>query len=452
MLETQVTRWLQSCRQLCDMQVEEIPWRQSREWDFNGHRFQHKSGGFFRVIGATVCFNGKRQNRFDQPLIDQTEIGILGFLIRRVGGKTEILVQAKPEPGNIGLVQAAPSVQATRSNYQRIHKGKETLFVEYFLGTRKATVLSDSIQSEQGTRFLSKFNRNMMVELPDGMSIPESSVFNWFPLQDLYPLLNQDFQVNTDARSVLTCGPWQALAPYNKPFARWRDQGGLGEALLRSYETPEEKSACPTREIIDRLHKLQSKAEFETSVLGLPDLANWEVTKSGIRSPIWKSLEVRHYKIESTVREVRQWDQPLMASREQGRAVLLCQEKDGVLHFLFNCRAEIGFRKCFEYGPTVQDLDGNSFILPALQEKEFELGDLIKKSTVLLSNLQSDEGGRFFRCTSKYSIHLLNQDEVIELDENLSWLTLRQIEHLAKQPDFFSNEARSLISMLLAYL
>lgn len=451
-METQVAKWLRRCRQLCDMQVEEIPWRQSREWEYNGHRLQHKSEGFFRVIGATVRFDGKRQSRFDQPLIDQPEIGILGFLIRRMGEITEILVQAKPEPGNIGLVQAAPSVQATRSNYRRLHQGKETFYLEYFLGTKKATILSDSIQSEQGTRFLSKFNRNMLVELPDGESIPDRSHFRWFPLQDFYPLLNKDFQINTDARSVLTCGPWMSIAPQNRAFARWRDQGGLGEALLHSYETPEKKSACSTREIIARLYRLRSTAQFESSVLSLTELADWEMSENAIQSSIGRSLEVRHYKIESADREVSHWDQPLMASREQGWAILLCQERKGVLHFLFNCRAEIGFRECFEYGPTIQYPDGDPFILPTLQEKEFELKELAKKSTVLLSNLHSDEGGRFYRCVSQYSINLLNKEEIVDLGQNLSWLTLRQIEFFVQRTGFFSNEARSLISLLLVHL
>lgn len=451
-MEKQISSWLQDCRRLCDMRVEEIPWRQSKEWEFDGHQIYHKSKGFFRVVGATVCLDGKRRNRLDQPLIDQPEIGILGFLARRIDGKPEILIQAKPEPGNIGLVQAAPSVQATESNYMRIHHGKETPFLEYFLDPRKAAVLADSLQSEQGTRFLSKFNRNMIVEVPDDFSIPESPAYKWAPVRDLCHLLNFDFKVNTDARSVLSCGPWEWLAPNNRPFDRWRNRGGLGEALLRSYETPEEKSECSTREVLDRLHLLRSMAQFEASVLSIPDLDLWEMTENAIRSTNGSSLEVRHYKVESADREVTHWDQPLMASRGQDHLILLCQEKDGVLHFLFNCRAEIGLRNKYEYGPTIQDPEGDTFILPALQEKEIELKNLVDKSQVLMSNLQSDEGGRFFQCISRYSIRILDKREVVDPDPSLSWFSLRQIESFAKQPGVFSNEARSFISMFLPYL
>ena len=34
------------------------------------------------------------------------------------------LLQAKVEPGNINKIQISPTVQATRSNYLRIHGGK----------------------------------------------------------------------------------------------------------------------------------------------------------------------------------------------------------------------------------------------------------------------------------------------------------------------------------------
>ncbi len=444
--------WLENCRGLCDMQVEEIPWRESREWSFDGRRISHASGGFFRVVGATVLLDGKRLERHDQPLIDQPEIGILGFLARRIGGETEILVQAKPEPGNVGLVQAAPSVQATMSNYRKIHHGKETLFLEYFLNPRKGTILSDSLQSEQGTRFLSKFNRNMVVEVPEDVPVPDSPFFRWVPLWDFRNLLNRDYQVNTDARSVLACGPWRLLAPRNEPFARWRNRGGFGEDLLRSYEAPEDKDRCSTGEILSRLHGLRSAMRFDTRLLGIPELAGWEMTEDAIRSSNGTPLEVRHFKVTSSDREVERWDQPLMASRGQGQAVLLCQERDGVLQFLFNCRAEIGFRERFEYGPTLQDPDGDAFILPALREKEGELKALSDRSTILSSSVQSDEGGRFYRCISQYSIRKIDKGEAVDTGPSLSWFTLRQVESLAGRPGVFSNEARSLISMLLPFL
>jgi len=445
-------RWLEDRRKACDMQVEEIAWQQSKEWAFDNHGLKHISGGFFSIVGASVYINGRKQPQRDQPLINQPEIGILGFLIRRSGGEIEILVQAKPEPGNLGLVHAAPAVQATESNYKRIHHGKETLFLEYFLGAPKVTVISDSLQSEEGTRFLGKYNRNMIAEIPKDEFIPESRAHKWVPIQDLCFLLLQDFHINTDARSVLVSGSWAALTPNYKPFSRWRGKGGLGEDLLSSYEASEKECVLSTKKIVDRLDRCRNIANFKTDIVRLTDLENWEITERSIRATVEADFEFRQFRIQTNEREVTHWDQPLAASNEEGQIILYAQEKKGVLHFLFNCRAEIGFHELCQYGPTIQGQGNGPFILPALLEKEYELRDHLDRSKQLLSNLHSDEGGRFYQSISRYSIRLLDKDDVVDPGQTLSWMSVKQIELLAKRRGIFSNEARSLISMLLTYL
>ena len=42
------------------------------------------------------------------------------------------ILQAKVEPGNINKIQISPTVQATKSNYSRIHGGKTIPFLKYF--------------------------------------------------------------------------------------------------------------------------------------------------------------------------------------------------------------------------------------------------------------------------------------------------------------------------------
>ena len=64
-------------------------------------------------------------------------------------------MQAKIEPGNINYVQLSPTLQATKSNYQKVHKGKNPTHLEYFLAEDKNIIL-DQLQSEQGARFLKK--------------------------------------------------------------------------------------------------------------------------------------------------------------------------------------------------------------------------------------------------------------------------------------------------------
>lgn len=444
--------WLDGYRRDCDMHFEEIPWTASKEWSFDNYRLRHRTGGFFGVVGIRAYVNGAAQHRLDQPLIDQPEIGILGFIIRRNGADAEILLHAKPEPGNIGLVQGAPSVQATESNYKQRHKGKETPYLEYFLGLNRSITISDSLQSEQGTRFLGKYNRNMVVQVDSSFPDKVTDAHQWFLLKDFLPILLQDFQINTDARSVLVSCKWPALAPNGFPFSSSLGKGDLGEALFHSYNVPINKSMLTDEEIIDRLEKCRIAADFTTQLVDLGELKNWEITANRIRNTYANAFEVRQFRVKSSEREVVEWDQPLVTAAEEGSIILFAQEKEGILYFLFNCRAEIGFRERCQWGPTLQDLAEEPFIFPHLEKKENELRTLINRSKRLLSQRHSDEGGRFFHCVSTYSLNLLDTDVEVELSENLVWMNMQQIERFASRKGFFTNEARSLISMLLGYL
>lgn len=70
---------------------------------------------------------------WDQPIINQPEIGFLGFIVKKIQGVYHFLMQAKIEPGNLNVVQLSPTLQATRSNYTRVHKGAIPKYLEYFI-------------------------------------------------------------------------------------------------------------------------------------------------------------------------------------------------------------------------------------------------------------------------------------------------------------------------------
>lgn len=450
MQRNELVVWLDDHRARCDMQVEEIPWQASQEWALQQGHLCHRSGGFFSIVG--VSLEGGSSRHPPQPLIYQPEIGILGFLLQRQAGRKHVLVQAKPEPGNVGLVQASPSVQATQSNYTRKHQGKETPFLDCFIGTPDVQVHASTLQSEQGTRFLGKYNRNLLVELPPSLVVDEVEGYRWAPLEELCALLAMDFQINTDARSVLVCSPWRLLAATGEPFQRWRGKGGLGEQLLCSYSAPERAFASSDEHVAGRLERMRETFAFTTQMTSLGFAPEWMAGRAAVLSGAYGSFEVRHYQVSSSAREVDFWDQPLIASTEEGLAVLLAKEINGVLHFLFKCRAEIGFTECFQYGPSIQSSGGVPAIIAGLDQEDEALMAALQQAEPLLSSRHSDEGGRFYKCVSCYRVMLLDSAQETPVTDALSWMTLAQVERFSQQQGFFSNEARSLVSMLLAYL
>ena len=128
------------------------------DWFFNGSTgdLEHKSGRFFSIRGLRVETNKGIIPKWDQPIIDQQEIGILGILTKKFDGVLYFLMQAKAEPGNINHYQLSPTVQATRSNFQMIHQGKPTNYLKYFVTATASNIIIDQLQSEQGARFFNK--------------------------------------------------------------------------------------------------------------------------------------------------------------------------------------------------------------------------------------------------------------------------------------------------------
>jgi oxidase EvaA len=111
-------QWLQAQRALQTCAVESISLDDSREWLWADGSIKHRTGRFFNVVGVRDETTG-----WHAPLLDQWEIGTLAFIRREREGEVEILVQAKLEPGDLGLSQLAPAVQATASNLDRVHGG-----------------------------------------------------------------------------------------------------------------------------------------------------------------------------------------------------------------------------------------------------------------------------------------------------------------------------------------
>jgi oxidase EvaA len=121
-----VETWIQSVRDYPSLKTMIVPLDFVTGWyrDPQTGNISHETGRFFSVIGlqARHRFNHS-EITWDQPMIEQPEIGILGILAKSINGVLHFCLQAKEEPGNIGAAQLSPTVQATYSNYTGVHGG-----------------------------------------------------------------------------------------------------------------------------------------------------------------------------------------------------------------------------------------------------------------------------------------------------------------------------------------
>lgn len=411
----------------------------------------HCSGKFFRIEGIEVTTSFGHVKRWMQPIINQPEIGILGFLTQKIGGVLHFLVQAKMEPGNVNLLQLSPTVQATRSNYKGVHGGSRPLYLDYFLDRGAARFRVDQLQSEQGARFLRKRNRNMIVEVPPGCAVHEHPDFRWMTLGQLFDCLNVDNLVNMDSRTVLSCVPFSAM--YSATDVRAAGSNGVNstfrQLVLQSALAGEEEIATGIDNIISWLTWL--KTEFELTVRRVPlkAIEGWSNDGEVIRHRGGKFFSVMGVSVESTSREVTRWDQPLIDSEPGGIIGFLCQQHEGKLRFLVQGRVEPGNLDLVELAPTLQCTPSNyAPDRPDLLPPFFDAIVNAPPVQIRYAACQSEEGGRFYHDVNRYLVVEIDRDEVLTLPPNYIWMTIWQIKEFIRFNNYFNIEARGLISCL----
>ncbi len=453
-----VLSWLRALNTTRHFVVERKPLAELKRWAFNPQTgdLEHDSGGFFAIRGLSVETNTGLVERWTQPIIDQSEIGLLGILTRRIDGVLHFLLQAKAEPGNINTFQLSPSVQATRSNFTRVHGGARTQYLEFFMEDSGHTTLLDQLQSEQGARFFHKRNRNTIVRLQDDQDVPTGPLHRWVTLGQLAALCQHDNVVNMDTRSVMSCisydmsrvgeaVPRQALVAELSRSDLVAGPSEIAVDLLLSAQC----TAVPHRSNDELVHWLTAR-KFETllrqRIVPLNSIEEWAHTDGVIAHPSGRYFRVLGVRVEAQGREVTQWEQPIIEQMSPGLVGLLAQRINGVLHFLIQAKVECGNMDILEIAPTVQCITANydPQDMPPHAQGFLHPGD----RTTLVDAYQSEEGGRFFREANRNVIQLLEEGAAPAPHRSFAWLTLHQLKEFVRYNNYVNVEARSLLACL----
>jgi oxidase EvaA len=422
----QFHRWFAERRAAHPFRVGTVPFAELDGWctqEGTGN-LVHRSGRFFSVEGLRVTVDAG-DGGWHQPVIRQPEIGILGILVKEFDGVLHCLMQAKMEPGNPDLLQLSPTVQATRSNYTKVHRGADVKYIEYFTRPGRAQVLADVLQSEHGSWFHGKHNRNMIVETTD--DVPLHDDFCWLTFGQIAQLLRLDNTVNMDSRTVLSCAP-------------------VADAEARTAALHSDA------ELAFWLTAMRSRHDVHTERVPLAGLPDWERDAYTIRRTDGRYFDVVAASVHAGSREVTHWTQPLIRPRGQGVAAMLTRRIDGVRHLLVHARTEGGLREAVELSPTVMCTPDNYTGTAEADRPAFL--DLVLRadaSRIRYEALHSEEGGRFLDAVSRYV--LIEADEgQAPLDEppGYRWVTPGQLSRFIHQGHQVNVQARTLAACLAA--
>ena len=449
--------WFSSRKYAHKFEVRRIPFIELDNWQFEEGtgNLVHKTGKFFKIKGIRISSNFISLNNWDQPIIDQPEIGILGIITKVFEGVRYFLMQAKMEPGNINIIQLSPTVQATKSNYTQVHQGNKPLYLEYFLEKGRSKILVDQLQTEQGARFLQKRNRNIIVEVYEELPIHED--FCWLTLGQIRKLLTIDNMINMDSRSVISCiniidedatkkyeflkkDDFFQISPFNQI-----SEGFKREIFISMID--KKNSQKNLDEIINWFTEMKANAELNLEHINLREVSSWIKTPEEIKHESKQFFSIIAVSVEAENREVKKWTQPLIKHSSYGMIGFVAKKINNVLHFLVQARLDPCSFNVLEMIPTVACTEAE---YKYKQENSLPFLKLFMNPSpekIRYSVIQSDEGGRFYHSLNKYMVVELDEKDIIDIPKNYIWMTLNQIIELIKH-NYFNIDARILIGGL----
>jgi len=199
-------QWLDDRRASNHMLARRIGLNELQEWGLdNKGFFSHQEQRFFRIVGMRISAADREVRSWCQPIIENPSSGVIGLLMRNSPNGFDILMQAKAEVGNRTTVQLGPTVQFTQANYADSRKLKKPFLFDEFLAPKAFKVIHESRQAEEGARFYRECHVHRILLLPDTMDLSLPDDYRWLPLSQVQLFVHLGEQVNSCARSILTC-------------------------------------------------------------------------------------------------------------------------------------------------------------------------------------------------------------------------------------------------------
>lgn len=195
-------------------------------------------------------------------------------------------------------------------------------------------------------------------------------------------------------------------------------------------------------EILDWIRQCNAEAAVEIRKISLPDCAPWFYDRSEgcIRNQARSFFTITGCKGPG-------FQQPIILQEEIGYLGIICQEFDGVMHFLMQTKIEPGNINRVQISPTIQATKSNFTQKHGGQKPPYlEYFLDAEKYEIVVDQIQSEQSSRFYKKRNRNIILRVNEN--IHLFPSHRWMTLGQIKRLMREDNLVNTDTRTVLSCI----
>ena len=139
--------------------------------------------------------------------------------------------------------------------------------------------------------------------------------------------------------------------------------------------------------------------------------------------------------------------QPIILQEEIGYLGIICQEINGVMHFLMQAKIEPGNVNKIQLSPTIQATKSNFTQKHGGKTPSYlEYFLNAAKHEIVVDQIQSEQSSRFYKKRNRNII--IRVDEEIPVLPSHKWMTLGQIKRLMRQDNLVNMDTRTVLSCI----
>lgn len=217
-------------------------------------------------------------------------------------------------------------------------------------------------------------------------------------------------------------------------------------SIARSWYTAESPLGS-TQELLEWIRDRNAKTDVQIQKIPLESCGNWfyDHGEGRIRNQSRTFFSVTGY--QQTLPDGTMLSQPIMLQEEISYLGILCQEIDGVMHFLMQAKIEPGNVNCVQISPTIQATKSN-FTQKHGGKKPPYLDYFLNaaKYETVVDQIQSEQSSRFYKKRNRNLI--LRVEEEIPVLPSHRWMTLGQIKGLMRYDNLVNMDARTVLSCI----